>query len=180
MYCSLTVFSWCENTAILAYPWYFVREKANLKRLDYHFDKRVFCICFNSLRDTRFYLFYITSAAISGDSSMFPSLRTMIKHYRHARRQGLIGEYLRVWPYCIYRTSVPSSDCEMCDSSLMFTQSPEDGTIASRHLCIRHFVTFRHPCDGFATGDGKEYFPFMIVCNQLAEFLNEDMKKRLV
>ena len=28
--------------------------------------------------------------------------------------------------------------------------------------------------------DGKEYFPFMIVCNQLAEFLNEDMKKRLV
>lgn len=81
---------------VLAHPWYFVREKANLKRLDYHFDKRVFCICFNSLRDTRFYLFYITSAAISGDSSMFPSLRTMIKHYRHARRQGLIGEYLRV------------------------------------------------------------------------------------
>ena len=113
MYWSLTVFSWCENTAILAHPWYFVREKANLKRLDYHFDKRVFCICFNSLRDTRFYLFYITSAAISGDSSMFPSLRTMIKHYRHARRQGLIGEYLRLWPYCIYRTSVPSSDCEM-------------------------------------------------------------------
>lgn len=74
----------------------FVREKANLKRLDYHFDKRVFCICFNSLRDTRFYLFYITSAAISDGSSMFPSLRTMIKHYRHARRQGLIGEYLRV------------------------------------------------------------------------------------
>ena len=70
--------------------------KSESERLDYHFDKRVFCICFNSLRDTRFYLFYITSAAISGDSSMFPSLRTMIKHYRHARRQGLIGEYLRV------------------------------------------------------------------------------------
>lgn len=30
-------------------------------------------------RDTRFYLFYITSAAIFGDSSMFPSLRTMMK-----------------------------------------------------------------------------------------------------
>ena len=72
----------------------------------------------------------------------------------------------------------PTAKCG--NSSLMFTQSPEDGTIASRHLCIRHFVTFRHPCDGFATGDGKEYFPFMIVCNQLAEFLNEDMKKRLV
>lgn len=62
-----------------AHPWYFVREKANLKRLDYHFDKRVLCVWLNSLRDTRFYLFYITSAAISGDSSMFPSLRTMMK-----------------------------------------------------------------------------------------------------
>lgn len=51
----------------------------NLKRLDYHFDKRVLCVWLNSLRDTRFYLFYITSAAISGDSSMFPSLRTMMK-----------------------------------------------------------------------------------------------------
>lgn len=26
------------------HPWYFVREKANLKRLDYHFDKRVLCV----------------------------------------------------------------------------------------------------------------------------------------
>ena len=50
-----------------------VREKANLKRLDYHFDKRVLCVWLNSLRDTRFYLFYITSAAISGDSSDVPS-----------------------------------------------------------------------------------------------------------